>query len=205
VTKRTILAATLTLLCGGAGAATADFFRSPWDMSLGPYYAAPPYSYNVAYGYGLPFGSYQLFNPFDPYQNPGRGAYYARDSFYPLPYGQELYTGPRFLFRDRSYVAPNGAEVILPVLQPVPAAADGTVVTVEVNVPANAEVWFDGEKTAQTGPGRVFHSPPLRPGIKYMYLVRAKWSDGGRESEQMQTITVQPGEHIRVSFPTVRP
>jgi uncharacterized protein (TIGR03000 family) len=206
VTKRMILATALALATIGAGAAPADFFRSPWDMSLGPYYAAPPYSYNVAYGYGLPFGNYQLYNPFDPYQYPGRGAYYPREAFYSLPpYGQELYTGPRLLFRDRAYVASDGAEVTLPVLQPVPTAADTSSVVVEVNVPADAEVWFDGRKTEQTGPARFFRSPALQPGTSYLYLVRAKWSEGGRQLEQMQTITVHAGERLRVAFPVVRP
>jgi uncharacterized protein (TIGR03000 family) len=202
VTKRTILATALILLTAGADAAKADLFRGPWDLSLGPYYAPPPYSYNVAYGYGLPFGGYQLYNPFDPYQNPGHGAYYPHESYYSSPpYGQELYYGPRLLFRDRGYPPPGPGPVIIPTLEPVPVAAEGTSVTVSVNVPANAEVWFDGQKTNQTGPDRVFHSPPLRPGIGYMYLVRAKWSEGGRETEQVQTITVHAGERVVVAFP----
>jgi uncharacterized protein (TIGR03000 family) len=204
VTKRTILAVALALI--PVGAAPADFFRGPWDLSLGPYYAAPPYSYNVAYGYGLPFGNYQMYNPFDPYQYPGRGAYYPRESFYSLPpYGQEPFTGPRLLFRDRGYPGPDGAVVVIPALDPVPVAAEGTSVTVAVNVPEAAEVWFDGVKTSQTGPGRVFHSPPLRPGVSYLYLVRAKWSEDGREVEQVQTITVHAGERVQVAFPLPRP
>jgi uncharacterized protein (TIGR03000 family) len=206
VTKRTIVAAALILLTAGAGAAPAGLFHGPWDMSLGAYYAAPPYSYNVAYGYGLPYGNYQLYNPFDPFQYPGRGAYYPRESFYPLPpYGQEPYSGPRyFFFRDRGYVVSNGNEVVVPALQPVPLAADATSVTVAVNVPANAEVWFDGKKTDQSGSDRLFRSPPLRPGIGYLYLVRAKWNEGGRETEQVQTITVRAGERVQVAFPINR-
>jgi uncharacterized protein (TIGR03000 family) len=205
VTKRTILAATLALMVGGADTAKAGFFRGPWDLSAGPYYAAPSYSYNVAYGYGLPFGGYQLYNPFDPYQYPGQGAYYPRESFYSLPpYGRELYTGPRL--RDRFYATPVEAPITLPTLDPVPVAAEGgTGVTVEVNVPADAEVWFDGSKTSQSGTGRVFRSPSLRPGTDYLYLVRAKWNDGGREIEQVQTISVHAGERVRVAFPVARP
>jgi uncharacterized protein (TIGR03000 family) len=207
VTKRSILAAALALLTGAAGAATAGPLHGPWDLSLGPYYAAPPYSYNVAYGYGLPYGNYQLYNPFDPYQNPGRGAYYPRESFYSLPpYGQELYTGPRLRdFIARRAEAPPPDAVVVPGLLPVPTPVDGGGVTVDVKVPANAEVWFDGGKTGQTGPDRVFHSPALKPGVSYMYLVRAKWREDGREVEQVQTITVRGGERVRVAFPLARP
>jgi uncharacterized protein (TIGR03000 family) len=204
VTKRTILAAALALATCGARGAADGFFHGPWDLSLGPYLAAPPYSYNVAYGYGLPYGSYQLYNPYDPFQNPGRGAYYPRGSFYSLPpYGQELYTGPRILpLRDRTYAGPG--MVVVPPLDPVPFASDGTNVTVEVSVPPDAQVWFDGDKTAQTGPGRLFRSPPLQPGVAYLYLVRAKWSEGGGQVEQLQTVSVHAGERVRVAFPLVR-
>jgi uncharacterized protein (TIGR03000 family) len=208
VTKRTILATALITLSAG-GAATAGFFHGPYNLSQGPYYAAPSYSYNVAYGYGLPFGGYQLYNPFDPYQNPNHAlGYYPRESFYSLPpYGLEPYYGAYLLpyFRDRARgdaVAHGG---VIPPLEPVPMATDGTGVTVQVAVPASAEVWFDGEKTAQTGPSRMFRSPSLRPGVAYLYLVRAKWNENGREMEQIQSITVHAGENISVAFPVARP
>jgi uncharacterized protein (TIGR03000 family) len=207
VTKRSILAATLALLAGGAGTATAGgWIANKYDMSLGQYYAAPSYSYNVAYGYSLPFGGYELYNPFDPFQNPGRGAYYPRESFYSLPpYGLERYTGPRYLFHNHDYADPPPSEVVIPALEPVPAVADGQAVTVEVSVPANAQVWFDGQKTAQSGTSRVFHSPSLKPGVAYMYLVRAKWPESRGEMEQVQTITVRAGERARIAFPVARP
>jgi uncharacterized protein (TIGR03000 family) len=207
LTKRTILAAALALVAGGAGAVQAGFFHGPWDLSAGPYFAAPPYSYNVAYGYNLPYGSYQLYNPFDPFQYPGRGAYYPRESFYSLPpYGQELYTGPRFRDRFHAYPAPLPGEAVLPSLSPVPGTVveRGTAV-IDVNVPAGAEVWFDGEKTTQTGGTRAFRSPPLQPGTTYLYLVRAKWKDDGRDVDQMQTLPVHSGERVRITFPLARP
>jgi uncharacterized protein (TIGR03000 family) len=205
--KRTIFAvATVTFTA--ASAAPAGYFDWPRDFSLAPYNGMPMYSYNMSYGYNLPFGGHQLYNPYDPFQIPGRGAYYPRESFYSLPpYGQELYTGPRFFgFRDRDYPPPpamNG--VVVPPLEPVPDAAAATSVTVEVQVPAAAEVWFDGDKTAQTGASRVFHSPALRPGASYLYLVRAKWNEAGHDVEQIQGVTVHAGERVRVSFPVARP
>jgi uncharacterized protein (TIGR03000 family) len=194
------------VILAATGAATAGPFDWPRDYSQEPYRAMPMYSYNMAYGYNLPFGGYQLYNPYNPFQNPGHGAYYPRESFYSLPpYGQELYNGPRFidLLRDRAYAPPppaiNGA--VIPPLEPVPLAAATTAVTVEVQVPAGAEVWFDGDKTSQTGASRVFRSPALRPGVSYLYLVRAKWKDNGHDVEQVQGVTVHAGENVRVGFP----
>ena len=69
-----------------------------------------------------------------------------------------------------------------------------------VSVPKGAEVWFDGFKTASTGPVRDFKTPPLDPG-KYAYTVRARWSEDGHEVTQKQEVIVSPGADIQLSFP----
>ena len=72
--------------------------------------------------------------------------------------------------------------------QPGPSVP-GRAVHFAVTVPADAEVWFDGAKTAQAGPYREFVSPPLRPGRSYSYDVRARWKDGGREVDRTRRVT----------------
>ncbi len=206
MTRRTIFAAALVLATSVSGPARAGWFHGPWDPSLGTYNGYPMWSYNEAYTYQLPFGGYQLYNPFNPFENPGRGAYYPRDSyFWWPPYGQQLYSGPRlFNFHARAADPPPPAEAAFPALQPVPGPG-GNEVVVAVRVPDGAEVWFDGEKTAQSGPERLFHSPPLRPGAGYVYVVRAKWKEAGHEVEQMQTVSVHAAERVLVAFPVARP
>lgn len=43
-------------------------------------------------------------------------------------------------------------------------ASTSKVVAITLPVPANAEVWFNKDKTTQTGASRQFVSPPLSPG-----------------------------------------
>jgi uncharacterized protein (TIGR03000 family) len=54
------------------------------------------------------------------------------------------------------------------------AAGQATAV-VTVLVPADAEVFFDGERMTETGTERRFVTPPLTVGENYSYQVRARW------------------------------
>lgn len=74
-------------------------------------------------------------------------------------------------------------------------------VSVDVRVPANAELWFNGDKTQQRGTFRQFVSPPVDPGKSYTYDIRAKWTDqNGKEVDQNRTITVHAGDHLTVNL-----
>jgi uncharacterized protein (TIGR03000 family) len=84
-------------------------------------------------------------------------------------------------------------------------AAGGTVdnrATIEVQVPASARVWFEGELTRETGRDRMFRSPPLTPEKNYRYTVRARWTNAtGKSVEQTETVQVSAGHTSRVVFP----
>jgi uncharacterized protein (TIGR03000 family) len=69
-----------------------------------------------------------------------------------------------------------------------------------VIVPADAEVFFDGSPTTQTGTERVFASPPLTPGARYSYSIRARWTADGRPVEQTRAVPVTAGAQVRVDF-----
>jgi uncharacterized protein (TIGR03000 family) len=72
---------------------------------------------------------------------------------------------------------------------------------VTVNVPADAQVWFDDNATTSTGGVRQYVSPPLTPGKGYTYEVRARWIDNGKEVTQTQQVEVRAGANVRVTFP----
>jgi uncharacterized protein len=80
------------------------------------------------------------------------------------------------------------------------SAGGAQPVRVTINVPADAEVWFDGVKTKQTGTSRTFVSAPLAPG-KYSYEVRVLWTKDGRAFSQTQQVDVQPGANVELTFP----
>jgi uncharacterized protein (TIGR03000 family) len=72
---------------------------------------------------------------------------------------------------------------------------DGQPVHVTVQVPADAQVWFNGVKTHLTGTTRKFVSPPMAPG-NYRYEIRASWAG----QNQTREVTVHPGDDIKVQF-----
>jgi len=69
-----------------------------------------------------------------------------------------------------------------------------------LRVAADAEVWFEGDKTKQTGTLRYFFSPPLPPGQKHTYDVRVRWNQDGKPVERKQRIEVSAGGSVRLDL-----
>jgi uncharacterized protein (TIGR03000 family) len=69
-----------------------------------------------------------------------------------------------------------------------------------LTVPADAQVWFDGEPTQQTGELRHFVSPPLAPGRSYTYGVRVRWMKDGKPVEEERRVRVQAGAPVWSDF-----
>jgi uncharacterized protein (TIGR03000 family) len=81
-----------------------------------------------------------------------------------------------------------------------PAPTDG-LAHFSVAVPAaNAEVWLNGERTAQTGTDRRFKSPPIDPNKDYSYEVKARWLENGKPVERTQTVLVQANQRLTVDL-----
>jgi len=74
----------------------------------------------------------------------------------------------------------------------------------QVIVPStDAEVWFQGVKTSQTGTVREFVSPSLTPGNNYSYEVRARWTlPSGKVVNQSRTVRVRAGTRATIDFTT---
>jgi uncharacterized protein (TIGR03000 family) len=116
-------------------------------------------------------------SPLFPYSSPS----------YPYGYG--------FLARE-----PNDETQRKPLVPMREYAADPNSATMKVVVPANAEIWFEGSKTGQSGTTRTFVSPPLEPGRGFTYEVRARWTEGGKEVERTRQLHVHAGENVQVDF-----
>jgi uncharacterized protein (TIGR03000 family) len=98
--------------------------------------------------------------------------------------------------------SPEAAQPIEPVRQEPQAAPEGhDKAFLEILVPADAEVWFDGYKSKQTGSVRKFSTPPLKQGEPYAYDVRVRWTMNGSPVEETRTVVVRAGERTRVEFP----
>jgi uncharacterized protein (TIGR03000 family) len=109
------------------------------------------------------------------------GWYYPYSYYYPEPAVVTAgYYSPA--------VVPAAAEVdeSVPEVPPSDGAAH-----LMIRVPADAELWFDGAKTQQTGTEREFASPPLEPGRTYTYKVTARWKEDGRVVERKRDLKVR--------------
>jgi uncharacterized protein (TIGR03000 family) len=143
-------------------------------------------------GYGAWGGGYGGWGWAYPYYYGGYGPDYS-DYYAPYTYTPD-------------YLAPSYAQA--PTYQPyypsgaTASAYNGNTASVDVVVPApGAILWFNGQKTAQTGTLRHFVTPPLTAGQNYVYEVRASWMVNGQPVTQTQQIQVQPGQETTVRFP----
>jgi uncharacterized protein (TIGR03000 family) len=72
---------------------------------------------------------------------------------------------------------------------------------ITVRVPVfDAEVWFNGEQSASQGRTRVFKSPPLEPGFKYEFTVRARWQENAQVTTVEQRVRVTAGDQVLVDL-----
>jgi uncharacterized protein (TIGR03000 family) len=112
---------------------------------------------------------------------------YGYQPMYPYEVRPPVMTGP---------VAGNTYRSFYPPDRPLPQPA-----TLTVRVPAEAEVWLQGMRTGQSGPERVFVSPPLRPGPEYAYEIRARWRQAdGRDADWTRRVRVRAGEQLKIDF-----
>jgi uncharacterized protein (TIGR03000 family) len=130
------------------------------------------------YGYGAYYPYYGYYDSYEPSSNLSPGV--TDDSGYYGSYGD---------------VTPSYSDYYAPA-----TAAPDTSAGITVKVPADAEIWFNDTKTTSTGSVRAFHSPPLTPGDRYTYDIRARWNENGHELTQTQQVKVTAGAKVNVQF-----
>jgi uncharacterized protein (TIGR03000 family) len=162
-------------------------YRHNYYGSYPYYYGSYPYSYG---SYPYSYGSYPYYSLDSGSGSVDSGSYGAvapayTDGFSPNGTSSGSYAAyyPPVVTRDTD------------------SAEADTTVHITVNVPADAEIWFEGHKTTSTGPVRDFESPPLTSGTRYTYEIRARWPENGHEVTQTKHVEVTAGAHINVSFP----
>ena len=161
------------------------------------------FGFGVSLGFGYPYYGYG-YNGYG-YNGYGYSSYYYPYS-YPYYYGDYYYPPRPYNYYDaypQQYAPypPANNGVSQPPAPPAPAySTNPNAVVFNVRVPPNAEMWFEGNKTSQTGGQRVFESPPLKPGVDYSYEVRAKWMENGRQKDETRKLTVRAGEQVAINF-----
>jgi uncharacterized protein (TIGR03000 family) len=192
-----LLAVALTLCILPASHAEEGFFAR-----IKEYYRNRPYPVDMFapgnYGYNLDDQGRGYFGGgrYTEYYNYGRGGNLSSLANFPGPA-----PGPQWLYDNRNWIGTQPVRPFAgPVLQqmhtPVPGCARLTI-----EVPADAVVWLEDKPTQQTGVQRQFVSPQLEAGATYTYTVKARWTEGGKEVEQVQYVPVQAGNIRVVVFP----
>jgi uncharacterized protein (TIGR03000 family) len=134
------------------------------------------------FGFGWGWPNYYDYYPY----NYDYGNGYSGDYGYPSSPYADLDT-------------PAGYDSLYANEQPLPAAEADNVL-IDVDVPSNAQVWFQGQKTSQTGTHREFESPTIARGRDFQYEIRVQWTDDGQTIKQTRHIDVRAGDHVEVSF-----
>jgi uncharacterized protein (TIGR03000 family) len=80
-----------------------------------------------------------------------------------------------------------------------------TTALVNVWVPAEAELSFQGVRTNERGNYRWFTTPALIPGRNYTYDIAATWNENGHPVSQTRHVTFRAGDRVYVDFRTPTP
>ena len=78
--------------------------------------------------------------------------------------------------------------------------AEARAAVIDVRLPSDAVILFDGKQTTAAGPERRFISPPLTPGKEYVYEVSVRWHEGGCEVTRTRSVPVRGGERLNIAF-----
>jgi uncharacterized protein (TIGR03000 family) len=190
----------------GGGFHAGGFHGGGYHGGYGGYH----YGYHPGYGY---HGYHPYYNGYHVYPHYGYGYYPYYFGGWSYPYygsGSYPYSSSSGYYAPDSSDAPSDPDSLSTqapdtggnsAASPPSGASAGSVVRITVRLPDQAQLWFDGTKTTATGPVREFTTPPLAPGRKYRYEVRARWVDNATTMDQKQTIVFAPGGNAEVSFP----
>jgi uncharacterized protein (TIGR03000 family) len=168
-----------------------------------PYYGFGGIGFGYGYGYGLPYygSGYGLGFGFGP----GFGGLGMYGSYFPT------YTaGPAVALPSVAVpgdAVPGGAAPGALPPGAVPPTPDGSqpppdnAVHLQLVVPENAQVFFDGSQVVQTGTIREFVSPPLPAGKTFTYKVSVRYRDAaGKPVDDTRDIQVRANDWFRIDF-----
>ena len=72
---------------------------------------------------------------------------------------------------------------------------------ISVQLPADAQLWIDGQPTTQTGVVRTFETPgSLQPGRSYTYKLVAQWVENGQTVTRERDVSFQAGGQTVVNM-----
>jgi uncharacterized protein (TIGR03000 family) len=147
-------------------------------------------------------------------QSGAYGPYYSGNTYYPGTYGGSEFTTPGYYYSTPSYnTVPSFSRRRVfgggyqPYYSPWIASEYGNLgmiggqaALINITVPTNANISFEGKETVQKGVFRQFITPALTPGQDFSYTVEVSWTENGTEVSRSRNITVHAGDIINLSF-----
>jgi uncharacterized protein (TIGR03000 family) len=140
----------------------------------------------------------------------GGGSVPATDGSNSLPMPKAANARPRYVdyyARNTTPAAPSAAASGISQARYVDYYARNTdnKARLHVRLPANAELWLNGQRMKGTGPERDFITPPLKEGTTYAYQVKARWTQDGQPSEDTIEVKVRANKAatVRLGTPTL--
>jgi uncharacterized protein (TIGR03000 family) len=83
---------------------------------------------------------------------------------------------------------------------PAPKTTSLTPAQIIVEVPADAQLYIDGQLMTKTSERRVFNTVPLEEGQTYFYDLRAQVVRDGNKREETKRVIFRAGVVIQASF-----
>jgi uncharacterized protein (TIGR03000 family) len=181
--------ALLSVLCAATPASAQRWGRGQgyYDGAYGSNYA-PGYYGSGYYGsgyYGSGYGGNRWNRSYYSPWGYGSNTYYMPSSYAIDDTGYNNFGYTSFYSDDMT----TGNDGIAP---------DAALVA--VRLPADAELWFDQDKTFQTGNLRTFVTPALKSDADNTYQMKALWVQDGKAVEHTRRVHVAPGARVLVDF-----
>jgi uncharacterized protein (TIGR03000 family) len=153
--------------------------------------------YGYYRGYGWGYGGFGLYGylPY-PYWGVGVGGAVGYPPYVPYGVSVGVDSPPPSVITTPPAPSPDAP----PADAPPQPKADGAA-RLMLLVPANAQVWFDGQLRSAGGTEREYVSPVLETGRVYAYSVRVRYvKDDGTVSDETRSIKVWTNDRWVVDF-----
>ncbi len=198
VSKAAALASALLFLVSAPVTAAPGYAPGYFGSQHGGYFPGYYGGHHVIGGYypGY-FGGYPAGNGRTTGYYPGYfGRLHDESAYIPSLTPAARYSSP-------PTVESSGGRSVLPEMRGLetldPSATDGGAL-ITIRVPADAEVWFDGDPTKQRGDVREYKTHALPVGQLYHSEIRARWKEGGRVVDQTRSVPASANRRTQVDF-----
>lgn len=168
--------------CNGGSCSGWSCFGSCWGSCYGSYSMGCWGSCYGSYSYGC------------------AGSCYGSYSYHYGCYGSAPAIPPAVVIPQETPAPAPGTNPLPKGAEPAPKG-EKSGANIRFQLPANATLFVDGQRTAGEGAERAFFTPPLQAGQRYFYDVRAELVVNGETVREERRVVVTAGSDLVETFP----